>query len=392
MLTALVIADEVLGRAVSRSLETARPSWLVRRGVSGAHLPAPDVVIVDEALLDQVPHRPGSSAAVLVIGRDLEKPFSIAQLRAAAVACAGSTRTSDELVAVDPPLLEALRMVELAAPRGGSVLILGPSGVGKESLARRVHRESGRRGQFVALNCAALVDGLVETTLFGHVRGAFTGAHRAVDGAFVQASGGTLFLDEVGELSAQAQAKLLRVLEQREVVPVGASRAAPVDARIVAATNRDLRADTGSGAFREDLYFRLATFVVGVPALCERPSDLAALVQRFTCKHDRSAVLRLGAEARELLLAYGWPGNVRELNNVLERLMSLGRPGTLSAAELLQLAPELGRAPRARASTPPSATLGIDEALRRCSGRRDRAAADLGIHRSTLWRRMKRGA
>lgn len=192
---------------------------------------------------------------------------------------------SGEFIAVDPPLLEALYTIEIAAPRSGGVLITGPTGVGKECLARRVHERSGRSGSFVALNCGALVEGLAESTLFGHARGAFTGAHHASPGAFVEAHRGTLFLDEIGELDLRIQAKLLRALEDGSVRALGASRPTHVDLRVVAATNRDLRQEITEKRFRMDLYFRIATFVINVPRLSERPGDLTALIS------DRKSVV-----------------------------------------------------------------------------------------------------
>ncbi|WP_437988010.1 sigma 54-interacting transcriptional regulator [Sorangium sp. So ce117] len=298
-----------------------------------------------------------------------------------------------EIVAVDPPLQAALRTIERAATRRGGVLIMGPTGVGKELLARRVHERSGRSGAFVALNCAAFAETLVESALFGHERGAFTGAVRRVPGALVEAHQGTLFLDEFGELSATVQAKLLRALEDGSVRAVGASGASHVDVRVVAATNRDLRRAVERGEFREDLYFRVATFVLEVPPLRERPGDLAALVRKLVTEHDRGRAVRLSAAAEATLLAYAWPGNVRELRNVIERVFCLACGGELGCEELVEIAPEL--AIGAGAIGPGTATLaGVKEHAiadrLRGGGTQQQVAEDLGVHRTTLWRRAKR--
>ncbi|WP_394824824.1 sigma-54 interaction domain-containing protein [Pendulispora albinea] len=303
------------------------------------------------------------------------------------------------LVAVDPPLRNALRVVEQMAKRSSGVLITGPTGVGKELLAAQVHARSGRRGAFVAINCAAFSEGLAESALFGHVRGAFTGAVSNAQGAFVEAHRGTLFLDEMGELDPSVQAKLLRVLEEGSVRPVGASKSTPVDVRIVAATNRDLRQEISASRFRADLFFRIATFIIEVPALRERPGDLDALIQRFLAQHDRAPRVLLSTAARRALLNYAWPGNVRELRNVMERILALAPPGEISEATLLTLAPELSQVP---VDAPPAEGASLRQALARTErrlirarlasgdGHRQRLADDLGVHRTTLWRKMKR--
>lgn len=303
-----------------------------------------------------------------------------------------STRsTSGEFIAVDPPLLEALHTIEIAAPRAGGVLITGPTGVGKECLARRVHEISGRPGLFVALNCGALVEGLAESTLFGHSRGAFTGAHETSPGAFVEAHRGTLFLDEIGELDLRIQAKLLRALEDGSVRALGASRPTHVDLRVVAATNRDLRQEIAEKRFRADLYFRIATFVINVPRLSERPGDLTALISCLIATHDRSTVVHLAPEARDTLESYAWPGNARELKNVIERIFALAPLGVLTLQGLQRLAPEVV-APRL---LPRPGTLAKTEeecilaAVEESASSRTKAAAALGIHRTTLWRKLQ---
>lgn len=398
MLSAIVAIDGPLGDVVMRSLESATHAWRAQRVSperTDCAIASAAIVIVDETLAVERQRVLGdrSDGAILVIGRDVEKPFSVATLRAKALSLCSPPR-DEGIVAVDAPLRRALRIIGIAAPRTSSVLVTGPTGVGKERLARRLHTESKRSGAFVAINCAALVDGLAESTLFGHARGAFTGALHDARGAFVEADRGTLFLDEVGELDARMQAKLLRVLEGGHVRPLGAPRDREVDVRIVAATNRDLTVEMEHGRFRSDLYFRLATFVVDVPPLSVRPADLQALVRRLCRAHDRGAAIRFTAQAHGLLCAYAWPGNVRELENVIERALSLATGGELDVEELLSIAPELG-GPRAAADSGRVGVLArrereaIDDALATTAGRA-RAAEELGIHRSTLWRKMKR--
>ncbi|HEU4699659.1 MAG TPA: sigma-54 dependent transcriptional regulator [Gemmatimonadales bacterium] len=248
-------------------------------------------------------------------------------------------------------LREALARV---APVPSSVLVTGESGTGKELVARELHRLGAHpTGPFVALNCAALPEHLVESELFGHERGAFTGAVAQRKGAFEAAERGTLFLDEIGELPLAAQAKLLRVLEQRTVTRVGSTRAVPVEARVVAATNRDLDAEVQAGRFREDLLFRLNVHVLRVPPLRERPEDVALLAERFveeTCRRFGVLPKRLAGETRELLVAHDWRrNNVRELRNVVERMVVLA-DGEMIRAE--HLPPALrGAAPSAPAAT-----------------------------------------
>ncbi len=251
MLNAVVAINGPLGDAVVLTLERATPPWRVRCASNDSEGQA-DIVIVDEDLVasERRSLLARWTAPVLILGRDLGKPFTVAALRAKALSAARPAIAIDGFVAADRPLRAALEILDVAATRKGGVLIMGPTGVGKERLARRVHERSGRRGPFVALNCAAFNDGLVESALFGHARGAFTGALASVPGALVESHGGTLFLDEVGELDLRVQAKLLRVLEDYAVRALGASSDRRVDTRVVAATNRDLREAAAEGRFR----------------------------------------------------------------------------------------------------------------------------------------------
>jgi formate hydrogenlyase transcriptional activator len=234
-----------------------------------------------------------------------------------------------EIVGNSPALLEALRKVELVAPTDSTVLVVGETGSGKELFARAVHSRSRRNHRpLVKVNCGAIAPGLVESELFGHIRGAFTGAVEKRIGRFELANGGTIFLDEVGELPLEAQVKLLRVLQEQEFEPVGSSRTIRVNVRVIAATNRDLDRAVGEGKFRIDLLYRLNVFPIAVPSLRERISDISLLVGFFTTGLTRKLgkpIKGFSARSMERLLQYGWPGNVRELQNVVQRAAILSR-------------------------------------------------------------------
>jgi DNA-binding NtrC family response regulator len=299
----------------------------------------------------------------------------------------------DEFVTGDPRVLELLELVDRVAPADVPVLVTGESGTGKELIARRVHARSRRAaGPFVAVNAAALPETLADSELFGHERGAFTGAERARAGRFEEASGGTLFLDEVAELPSALQAKLLRVLEERTVRRLGSERDLPVDVRIVAATNRDLAREVETGRFRRDLFFRLAVVPVALPPLRERPGDIERLARHFVVRlaaRHRVAVPELTPDALETLRAHSWPGNARELRNVLESavVVHAGNPirpehlrvtGSAAGPQSLPLDEET----REREA--------VLEALRRSGGNREDAAKLLGISVRTLYYRLRR--
>jgi two-component system response regulator FlrC len=213
----------------------------------------------------------------------------------------------------------------------------GPTGSGKEVLARLIHDFSARRdGPFIPVNCAALPESLAESLLFGHVKGSFTGATKDTEGFFTQADGGTLFLDEIGELQPMLQAKLLRAIQEREVLPVGSAKTKRVDVRIVSATNRDLRFLSTLGEFREDLYFRLSTFRINVPSLSARPDDILPLANYFIVKHCRETQrLTFAPDALSRLISHNWPGNVRELENVVQRSIVLAQGEKIRSADLI---------------------------------------------------------
>jgi DNA-binding NtrC family response regulator len=258
-----------------------------------------------------------------------------------------------------------IRIAEKAASSTIPVLICGESGVGKELIARAIHGSGERRAKpFVAVNCGAMPENLVESILFGHEKGAFTGATERHTGKFVEASGGTLFLDEVGELPPAAQVKLLRAIQEGEVEPVGARRPVKVDVRIMSATNRDLIADVKAGRFREDLFYRLHVFPITVPPLRERPTDIPALARHFLARfaaEEGKRIRVIAPEAVRLIAAYPWPGNIRQLENALFRAVVLAEGDTLSAAEFPQIAAQVAAYDDAPAGVPPADIAGKDD-------------------------------
>ena len=289
------------------------------------------------------------------------------------------------IVGRHPKLRAALKLLRRVAATEATVLLTGESGTGKELFARAIHGLSPRRGgPFAAVNCAAIPEALVENELFGHEKGAFTGADRRQAGRFEAAAGGTLFLDEIGELPLAVQGKVLRVLEERTFERIGGGPTLNADVRLVAATNRDLSGMVAAGSFRADLYYRLEVFPIELPPLRERPSDVPHLVRHLLAE----IAARLGrqppapdAEALELLAAQSWPGNVRELGNVLERAVILSEGPRLGAADLAPLlAPLEGGGERER----------VRQALDRAEGDRRRAAAIRGVRDRTLLRRIRR--
>ncbi|MCB9496454.1 MAG: sigma-54-dependent Fis family transcriptional regulator [Fibrobacteria bacterium] len=295
------------------------------------------------------------------------------------------------LHAPDSSFAALLRQIRAVARLDSTVLLLGESGTGKEVCARTLHEQS-RRGSavFVALNCAAIPPTLLESELFGHERGAFTGAHAQRAGRFEQADGGTLFLDEVGELSLTAQASLLRVLQERRVCRVGGSEEIDVDFRLVAATHRDLWGMVQAGTFRQDLYFRLHVVALRVPPLRERIADIPFLAKGLLSRVStrlREPAPRLEPGALQELMRYDWPGNVRELENLMERFVAL-HPLGMDLRELVEES-------RRRQQRPPEDPLqrerkSLQELLERHGGHRSRAAAELGISRRALTYRLQR--
>jgi DNA-binding NtrC family response regulator len=251
-----------------------------------------------------------------------------------------------DIITKSANMAAVIRIAEKAAASTIPVLISGESGVGKELIARAIHGSSERRAKpFVAVNCGAMPENLVESILFGHEKGSFTGATERHTGKFVEASGGTLFLDEVGELPAAAQVKLLRAIQEGEVEPVGARKAVRVDVRIVSATNRDLIADVKAGRFREDLFYRLHVFPIAVPPLRERPADVPALARHFLARfaaEEGKRIRLIALEALRLLTAFPWPGNIRQLENALFRAVVLAEGDTIGVTEFPQIAAQGG--------------------------------------------------
>ncbi|HZO10096.1 MAG TPA: sigma-54 dependent transcriptional regulator, partial [Myxococcota bacterium] len=245
------------------------------------------------------------------------------------------TASFGELIGQSPAMREIFALIRRVAHGRSSVLITGESGTGKELVARTLHYHGARAEKpFIPINCTAIPEGLLESELFGHVRGAFTGAHSAKRGLFEKANGGTLFLDEIGDLGLALQGKLLRALQDQEIRPVGATEAVKVDVRIVAATNKDLAAEITAGRFREDLYYRLAVIPIHVPPLRERPEDIPALVDGFVRKHAGGARRVVTQAALDRLAQRPWRGNARELENAIERALALSDAAEIGAAEL----------------------------------------------------------
>jgi DNA-binding NtrC family response regulator len=304
----------------------------------------------------------------------------------------------DQIIGKSPAMYRVLDLIARVKDSAVNLLITGESGTGKDLIARVLHYQSVRRqAPFVPVNCAAIPEQLLESELFGYVRGAFTDARRDKRGLFVEAHGGTLFLDEVGELPLLLQAKLLRVLEDKEVRPLGATKSEKVDVRLIAATNSNLSQAVSEGKFREDLFYRLNVIEVALPPLRERPEDLPLLIQHFMTHSAQAAKpRRLSPEALHILFNYPWPGNVRELQNAIERALVLCQGEEITKGEL----------PERLTSSPPHA-LGLQTALlRRASladlereyillalewseGKKQEAADILGIDRRTLYRKLQ---
>src|SRR5688572_4590614 len=324
--------------------------------------------------------------------RALEKREREVDLLRARIARHAAARN---FVAGGPAMQEVLELAARVAPLDTTVLVFGESGTGKEFIVRLIHDQSPRAtGPFVSVNCAALTETLLESELFGHVRGSFTGAVRDKAGLFEVAAGGTLFLDEIGEVAPTIQAKLLRALQEREIRRVGSERNLKVNARVVAATNRDLRAAVEAGTFREDLYFRLGAFVITVPPLRDRREDIPSLVHDFlrrAATRVKKDVETVSADAMTALMNYRWPGNVRELEHAIERAVIVAR-GT--SVKVRELPPEISQKTRQRPSDDSldlqaQERAMIERALERFRGNRRQAAEALKISTVTLWRKMK---
>jgi DNA-binding NtrC family response regulator len=338
----------------------------------------------------------------LTVRRALERSRLVEENRALRARGGGEPRI-ESIVGKSPEMLDVYKMVARVAPTLSTVLVVGESGTGKELVARAIHTHSPRaQGPFVAVNCTALSESLLESELFGHQKGAFTGAVAHKRGLFEEAQGGTLFLDEIGDVGAKMQAQLLRVLQEGEIRRVGGSEAVKIDVRVVAATNRELEDEVKAGRFREDLYFRINVVTVRLPPLRERPSDIPLLVQHFLAKYaarERRDDAGIAPEAMSALERYAWSGNVRELENVIERSLALSKDGVILPSDL---PPEVGAVRREPA---PAVVAGLVEdrptlaelerryielVLKETGGNKKRAAEILGIDRRTLYRTLER--
>lgn len=308
---------------------------------------------------------------------------------------------SDRPVGKSRQFIEALKLAETVAPTDSTVLLSGESGTGKEVVARYIHHLSDRTdAAFMSINCGALPESLLESELFGHIKGSFTGAVKDKRGLLVAAEGGTLFLDEIGETSPATQVKLLRALQEREVVPVGATEPVPIDVRIIAATNRDLEEAIRKGGFRSDLYYRLNVIQLRLPPLRDRRDDIPVLTRHFleamSEGDPEGRALEITEEAQQTLNYYDWPGNVRELENALERAAVVSPNGTIDVGELPERVSEAPQAPLVDQTAPPNPTMEVIErayimwVLQAEGGNKTRAAEVLGIDPSTLYRKLNR--
>jgi two-component system response regulator AtoC len=342
----------------------------------------------------------------LTVARALERRRLIAEQKS--VPSEGKPPQLQDIVGKSAVMLDVYKLVARVAASTATVLVEGESGTGKELVARSIHTHSPRAGApFLPVNCTALTESLLESELFGHARGAFTGAVGAKRGLFEAAHGGTLFLDEIGDMGPKMQAQLLRTLQDGEVRPVGGSESIRVDVRLVCATNKILEEEVKAGRFREDLYFRINVVTVQLPPLRDRPEDIPALVAHFlnkTARRERREAAAMSPEALRLLTAYGWPGNVRELENAIERAVAVAKGNVVLPSDL---PPEVGGS--AAVGVPGGVsvadggiiadrpTLGelerryIQLVLAECAGNKKKAAEKLGIDRRTLYRALERG-
>ena len=300
------------------------------------------------------------------------------------------------LIGISEKMQAVYKLITTVSRHHYPVLILGETGTGKELVARSIHFSSPRKDKpFVPVDCSALVPTLIESELFGHVRGAFTGASHSKRGLFESAEGGTLFLDEIGEMPLSLQSKLLRVLQEREVKAVGATERKPINVRIIAATNRDIAAAMLGGAFRQDLYFRLNVVQIGLPPLRERRSDIPFLVTAFLERfsEERDSAPTISEAAMRRLMGYDWPGNVRELENAIERAVALCASGIVDVDDLpSHIALPIGQRLPSKGEVLPLEELerrAILQALSETGGDRVAAARLLGIGKTTLYRKLK---
>ncbi|MBK9034057.1 MAG: sigma-54-dependent Fis family transcriptional regulator [Myxococcales bacterium] len=338
------------------------------------------------------------------LGIALERAIAHVSLRRELLRLRGevaAARPIASIVGNSPALRKVVELVHKVADSDATVLIVGETGTGKELFARAIHDGSPRRElPFAAINCAAVPAALLESELFGHVKGSFTDARRSRPGLFVEAGGGTVFLDEIGEMPLEMQVKLLRVLQERRVRPIGGEGEVPFEARVIAATNRDLEADVAEKRFREDLYYRVNVVQIPLPPLRARPGDLLMLAHHFIQKiatRTGKAVVGVSPEAAQVLVDYDWPGNVRELENCLERAIALTCSNQIAVDDLPEKVRRHQRAILATATGMPSELISLAEVERRyvrqvlnaAGGNKSVAARILGIDRRSLYRRLE---
>ena len=343
--------------------------------------------------------KPFDTAELLVRLERLADRHALKQALATAREALADRDRARPIIGRSAAMVRLLERVTTFAETDAPVLVLGESGTGKELVARQLHEQGDRRdGPFVAVHCAAFPETLIEAELFGHERGAFTGAVRRREGRFKAADGGTLFLDEVAEIPLPAQAKLLRVLQEGTFEPLGTNSPVKVDVRIVSATHRDLRRCVAEGTFREDLYYRLNVLDVRVPPLRDRRGDLALLVEHFLGRFAGDTPPKLSAAAWDVLCNYAFPGNVRELEHAVQHAVVLARGGEIQRQHLpydIAPPPEGGFEPEAEGFSPLSEAVGTFEraylirALKQTGGKKTRAAELLGISRKNLWEKLK---
>ncbi|MDC7704564.1 sigma-54-dependent transcriptional regulator [Vogesella indigofera] len=392
-----VLRDNAVGLVVSDAQMQPMDGYTLFQQVKATYPALPFVLMTAYGVIERAIDllRAGASHYLL-------KPFEPQQLIAEVEKYLLPEPEGDaELLAYSAPMKRLLAIARQVAPSDASVLISGPSGAGKEVLARFIHRHSRRSAApFVAVNCAAIPDNLLESTLFGHEKGAFTGAANVLPGKFEQAQGGTILLDEITEMPLPLQAKLLRVLQEREVERVGGTRTIKLDIRVLATSNREVQEEVAAGRFREDLFFRLNVFPLAVPALGERTEDILPLARKLLDKHANAVSksrLTLGKDAERELTAYSWEGNIRELDNVMQRAAILAAGPEVSAVDLM-LSPSAMVLPVTADSAVEESDLGMKavekrhilDALQACGGVKKLAAERLGISERTLRYKLQR--
>ena len=412
------VAEAVDGRDALEKLRSAAPVDLVLSDIQMAQVSGMELLDAVQKRAPEVPvvlitayAEPGAAMDAIIRGAAdyLAKPVDIIALRTTVARALERRRLAGEnqrlrseavgkktLIGTSPAMLELYKQIAQIAPTHVTVLIVGESGSGKELVARTIHERSRRADRpYVAVNCASIAESLLESELFGHERGAFTGAHSSRMGLFEEANGGTVLLDEVGDIPAKMQAQLLRVLQEGEVRRVGGSSAIPVDVRVLAATNRDLAVDVAEKRMRADLFYRLNVVTLRIPSLRERGDDVVALARHFVARNAATVgrpVPEISEEALARLRAYPWPGNVRELENAMARAVAMSQSSVLLPGDLPPLVAAEASAPGAQAIDHNWPTLAelerryIARVLERTEGNKTAAASILGVDRRTLQR------